>query len=721
MKKILWFAIFAIISVSAFAQGKTVQVMMPEVVNIGGTEASWLPGLIQDKLKSNIQEYLGMKTVVDSKSESALKQLQRESENSGRDENTAIELGKISTAQFVVMTKIRKTGKGYTISVDYTDMTTGEQKATATSKEYKSIDELYESAGAIDKITLALAEKLNIAITPIQKQALMYGTSDFSIDDQMKLAKQNEERYKNLMSQFDEQLRQLSTSSSLDAVENIKKIEAEKALLAERQQSEKKRLRDLEEQKKQAEADAKLEAQRSDAQKKARDELSARAEKKAAEVRKQKVERQGVLAQINVIESKKKALVEIRESIDGRIDELKVQMENDKKIESDKIRNEKWSNIETDGNGEPTKDAKQRRESKINEVAKKIEAQFNKDVEVVKNVASKQENDLLAEIRSDQNEIKKMRTVSSMGEELKASFGSYSGTNKGWDVYLSLYSDGALLHNETFIISYEAVTDKKPADLNTANDSAVADYESTVDMYNSLLLRGDPILYFEMDYSVSAQDDNSPSAYTFNFKEVRAISTITKKVLQRNSLDVDISRTMTPQWDIRTKEELLAAQKKEEHIAKKVENKKYFQDTSKFIFGASFEANKYSIDSIAPSVGLLMEYVFYSRIGIGLKTNFCFDILPEEDKKPRKNSNVTTIEPLGFIRYYTKPSILQGFLEVQGGAALIKPDGSDLKYSFSIGGGTGFRLRVEKFFMDWYVRGGYPYLFGCGFSMGMAL
>ena len=485
MKKILWFAIFAIISVSAFAQGKTVQVMMPEVVNIGGTEASWLPGQIQDKLKSNIQEYLGMKTVVDSKSESALKQLQRESENSGRDENTAIELGKISTAQFVVMTKIRKTGKGYTISVDYTDMTTGEQKATATSKEYKSIDELYESAGAIDKITLALAEKLNIAITPIQKQALMYGTSDFSIDDQMKLAKQNEERYKNLMSQFDEQLRQLSTSSSLDAVENIKKIEAEKALLAERQQSEKKRLRDLEEQKKQAEADAKLEAQRSDAQKKARDELSARAEKKAAEVRKQKVERQGVLAQINVIESKKKALVEIRESIDGRIDELKVQMENDKKIESDKIRNEKWSNIETDGNGEPTKDAKQRRESKINEVAKKIEAQFNKDVEVVKNVASKQENDLLAEIRSDQNEIKKMRTVSSMGEELKASFGSYSGTNKGWDVYLSLYSDGALLHNETFIISYEAVTDKKPADLNTANDSAVADYESTVDMYNS--------------------------------------------------------------------------------------------------------------------------------------------------------------------------------------------------------------------------------------------
>ena len=282
------------ISAPFFAQGKTVQVMMPEAVNISGTEATWLPGQIQDKLKSNIQEYLGMKTVVDSKSEAALKQLQRESESNGRDENTAIELGKISTAKFVVMTKIRKTGKGYTISVDYTDMTTGEQKATATSKEYQSIDELYGSAGAIDKITLALADKLNIAINPIQRQALQTGTADFSIDDQLKLAKQNEAQYKKLLAQFDEQLRQLSTSNALNAVENTKKIEAEKALLAEKRQTEQKRLAELEKQKKQAEADANLESRRTAEQKKRRDELSALAAQKAAEARKLKLEKQSV-------------------------------------------------------------------------------------------------------------------------------------------------------------------------------------------------------------------------------------------------------------------------------------------------------------------------------------------------------------------------------------------------------------------------------------------
>lgn len=573
MRKVLCLAIFTMISASLFAQNKTVQVMMPECVNVTGTEATWLPGQIQDKLKSNIQEYLGMKTVVDSKSENALKQLQRESENSGRDENTAIEVGKISTAQFVLMTKIRKTGKGYTISVDYTDMTTGEQKATATSKEYQSIDELYGSAGAIDKITLALADKLNIAVNPVQKRALETGTADFSIDEQLKLAKQNEEQYKKLMSQFDEQLRQLSTSNSLNAIENTKKIEAEKALLVERQQTEQKRLAELETQKKQAEADAILESQRSAEQKRKRDELSALAARKAAEVRKLKMEQQGVFAQINVIESKKKALLEIRDSIENRISELAVQMENDKKTECDKISNKPWSSVELE-NGEPTDDAKQRRKSQIDEIEKKLEMRLKKDAEAVKNAASKQENDLLAEIRSDQNSITKVRTVSSLGEELKVTYGSYSGANNGWNVYLSLYSDGALLHKENFVISYEAVTGKKPADLKTAAKAVFENYETTVDMYNSLLLCGDPILYFEMDYSVCAQGDEYPSAYTFTFKEIRAINTITKRVLQRYPLNAEISRTMTPQWDIRTKEELLAKQKKEENVAIKAAKKK---------------------------------------------------------------------------------------------------------------------------------------------------
>ena len=550
MRKTVFAVIAAMAMAAAFAQ-QTVQVLMPEGVNLTGSEAAWLPGQIQDKLKSNLQEYLGMNTVVDAKSEATLKQLQRESEGSGRDADTAIELGKISTAKFAVMTRIRRTGKGYTISADYTDLTTGVQKATATSKEYTTSEELYASTGAIDEITLILAEKLHIAVNHVQKQALQYGTADFSIDDQLTLARQNEEQYKKMMSQFDEQLRALSVSNDLSAVENAKKIEAEKALLAEKQKNEQKRLAELAEQKKKAAEDALKEAARTDEQKKRRDELSAQAAAKAAEVRKQKMEKQGVFGQINVIESKKKALVEIRQGVEARIEELRKQAEKDKTDEAEKIRNKAWASVELE-NGSPTAAAKQRRENQVAEYTEQRYTKLQEEEIQVRNSVAKQDAELLAEIRSDQKKITGLRTVSSMGGELKVSYGAYSGENKGWNAYLSLYSESILLYQDTFLISYKALTGKDAPNIAKASDSVMQDYSDTVDMYNSLLLRGDPVLYYEIDYTVSAAPDDEPSKYTFDFKTLRVINTVSGTLAQTIPLGKRLTRTMSPVWDIRS-------------------------------------------------------------------------------------------------------------------------------------------------------------------------
>ena len=550
MRKLIAIIASLLLCAAAFAQ-QTVQVLMPEGVNLTGSEAAWLPGQIQDKLKSNLQEYLGMNTVVDAKSEATLKQLQRESEGSGRDADTAIELGKISTAKFAVMTRIRKTGKGYTISADYTDLTTGVQKATATSKEYTTSEELYASTGAIDEITLILAEKLHIAVNHVQKQALQYGTADFSIDDQLTLVRQNEEQYKKMMSQFDEQLRALSVSNDLSAVENAKKIEAEKALLAEKQKNEQKRLAELAEQKKKAAEDALKEAARTDEQKKRRDELSAQAAAKAAEVRKQKMEKQGVFGQINVIESKKKALVEIRQGVEARIEELRKQAEKDKTDEAEKIRNKAWASVELE-NGSPTADAKQRRENQVAEYTEQRHTKLKEEETQVRNSVAKQDAELLAEIRSDQKKITGLRTVSSMGGELKVSYGAYSGENKGWNAYLSLYSESILLYQDTFLISYKALTGKDAPDIAKASDAVVQDYSDTVDMYNSLLLRGDPVLYYEIDYTVSAAPDDEPSKYTFDFKTLRVINTVSGTLAQTIPLGKHLTRTMSPVWDIRS-------------------------------------------------------------------------------------------------------------------------------------------------------------------------
>ena len=562
-----------------------VQVVNLEIVNLGTSENAWLPGQIQDKLKSNLQEHLGMKTVVDSKSETALKKLQAESEDGGRDESTAIELGKITTAKFAVFIKVRKTGSGYTISVDFTDLTTGEQMASCSSKEYSKAEYLYGSTGAIDELALALANKLNIKISDLNKNLLTSGSANFSVDAQLALAKQNEEQYQKMMKDYEAELSKLMTSNDINAIQNKNRIEAEKALLVEKQNAEKKRQEELKAQMARAAEDEKLEAERSIALKTQRDQMAKDAAAKAAEVRKLKMETQGVLGQINVIESKKKALVEIRQGVENRSVELYDQMLKDKESEEARIRNKSYSTVELGSDGQPTEQAKQRRENQVIKSNEDLTNKFFADCEAVKKATASQDAALLAEIRADQKSITGNRTVSSMGDELKVSYGKYEGSKNGWNAYLSLYSDGILLYTDNFIVNYEALSGKKAPDMATELDDAVIEeYTNNVDMYNSLLTRGDPIIYFEIDYNVIAEGDEKPSQYKFNFSKIRVINTVSGKVTQTSSLNKIQPRTMKPEWDLREIEGIVAKEKD------------YFEALNKYISnGATLTAAKKSV------------------------------------------------------------------------------------------------------------------------------
>ncbi len=529
-----------------------VQVVNQEVSNLSASETAWLPGQIQDKLKSNLQDYLGMKTVVDSKSEATLKKLQAESESAGRDEETAIEFGKITTAKFAIFTKLRKTASGYVISVDFTDLTTGEQMASATSKEYSKAEYLYGSTGAIDEVTLSLADKLGIKISDLNRNLLTSGSANFSVDDQLELARQNEAQFQKMMNQYDAELSKLMQSNDINAVQNKKRIEAEKALLAEKQKAEQKRQEELKAQKARADEDAKLEAERSIALKTQRDQMAKDAAAKAAEVRKLKMEKQGVLGQINILESKKKALVEIRQSVESRSRELYDQLVKDRQSEEERIRNKSYSTVELGSDGKPTEKALERRENQVIKSYEDLTNKFFSDCESVKQSTMAQQNALLAEIRADQKALSAVRTVSSMGEELKVSFGKYEGSQDGWNAYLSLYSDGILLYTDNFIVKYEALSGKKAPDMATElNDAVIEEYTNNVDMYNSLLVRGDPIIYFEIDYNVLAESDEKPGEYKFNFNKIRILNTVSGKVTQTSALNKIEPRTMKPEWDLR--------------------------------------------------------------------------------------------------------------------------------------------------------------------------
>lgn len=561
-------------------QKNSVQVVNQEVINLAGAEAAWLPGQIQDKLKSNLQEFLGMKTVVDSKSEAALKKLQAESESDARDESTAIELGKITTAKFALFTKLRKTGSGYVISVDFTDLTTGEQMASATSKEYSKAEYLYGSTGAIDELTLALGEKLGIQISDLNKNLLASGSSNFSVDDQLALAKQNEAQFQKMMNDYDAELSKLMTSNDINAIQNKNRIEAEKALLLEKQNAEKKRQEELKAQKARADADAKLEAERSIALKTQRDQMAKDAAAKAAEVRKLKMEKQGVLGQINIIESKKKALVEIRQNVEHRSQELYDQLVQDRKNEESRIRNKNYTTVELNGYGWPTEQARMRRENQVKKSYEDLTNKFFADCEAVKQSTMPQQQSLLQEIRADQKALGNIRTVSSMGDELKVSFGTYEGSRNGWNAYLSLCSDGVLLYTDNFIVNYDALSGKKAPDMEKELDDAVIqEYANNVDMYNSLLVCGNPIVYFEIDYTVTVGVDGKDNQYEFNFNKLKVINTISGKTTQTKNLNIKRQITMKPMWDLREFAGIVEKQKAKE------DSKKYLTESYMVEFG----------------------------------------------------------------------------------------------------------------------------------------
>ena len=71
-------------------------------------------------------------------------------------------------------------------------------------------------------------------------------SANFSLDEQLQLAKQNEEQFNKMMSDYDAELSKLMTSNDINAVQNKKRIEAEKALLQEEKKAREKMKRKTE-------------------------------------------------------------------------------------------------------------------------------------------------------------------------------------------------------------------------------------------------------------------------------------------------------------------------------------------------------------------------------------------------------------------------------------------------------------------------------------------
>lgn len=135
---------------------------------------------------------------------------------------------------------------------------------------------------------------------------------------------------------------------------------------------------------------------------------------------------------------------------------------------------------------------------------------------------------------------------------------------------------------------------------------------------------------------------------------------------------------------------------------------------NKAAMGITVEANKNSLGKIACASGLSFDYAFFRKISAGVKVVAGSDIFETEN-------SIFTIEPVGAVRFYAvSPSgepVTGLFVEGQIGASVLIVN-SEIKSCFNGGVCMGFRQPLGNLYIEPFVRGGYPYLFGAGINVG---
>ncbi|MEE1181657.1 MAG: SUMF1/EgtB/PvdO family nonheme iron enzyme [Treponema sp.] len=524
MKKIFSILMTLVLGTFVFAQrvpdGSRFMVVGQKSASLSANEAAWLTDSVRSKLEENLQSYTTFSFVASDLE--SIKKIQRQSESELFDEKDAIEIGKLKFAKYAVFVTIRKSGS-YTVVADVTDLTTGAKLATASSKERNKADDLFSRNGcAADEVTVKLCEKLGIKLGETQRKVLLYGDENSSIDEQAKMAKEEESAFNNAIAKYYAEIKRLSTLTDLESIAAKKQKEADRAMIEAKMKASSEKAKRLAEEANKAAADKKADAERSEEQRRKRDEMARLAAAKAEEVRKTSIDNGSVYTKIDVIESKKKAVVDIQHSYDIRVEEIKAEGEEEYSKKKSEIMNAPYRSAEKNADGTPSATAKERRNTLVQELLESMSYEYGKQIVETKYYALDTVKSLLKEIKIDQMSLTDVKTVSSLENDLKVQYALFDGKTNSWKTTFWLYSKGLLVCSRSFDMTYKDLTGKN---VDVSNTGAYNEFMDTVDLYNSLFSRGDHVVTIKIDYRTESVDDYS-SSYKFIVEKVHVIDTV---------------------------------------------------------------------------------------------------------------------------------------------------------------------------------------------------
>ncbi len=489
--------------------------------NLSASEKEWLPGAVCDKVSENFLTYTGYSLV--SSDTSAIRKAQKASESAEFSESDVIEIGKISVAKYAIFVTLRKSGSGYSVAAEVTDLTTGEKKATATSSVKKTDEALYSNSScAANEITVKLCDQLGIPLSQNQRTALLNGESDVSVENQAQLAIEEENAYRNAIAKYDEEIKRLAASTDVNATAAKAKAEADKAMAEAKMKAAQERAARLAEEAKKAAADKAEDAARTAQQKQKRDEMAQLAAQKAAEVRARTLENESIYTKIGVIESKKKAMLDIQAAYDARVAEIKKEYEAEYQTKKKEIESAPYRTAEKNPDGTPSETAKTRRKTQVENLRKETDSQIASEIAATRAPAEHSVSELYIEIQEDLENIGKTQSITSLTSDLKVQFDLFNATTNSWRTTFWLYSNGMPVCTRSFNMDYKDLTGN---DVDVSSDTAYDTFLDTVDLYNSLFSRGEPVVTVKVDYHAESVSEQN-SKYRFVIDKVHIIDTV---------------------------------------------------------------------------------------------------------------------------------------------------------------------------------------------------
>ena len=525
-----------------------VWVMPTEGKNLENAESRWLPDEVHKVLRANITNYSEL-TVAEENAD-VLAEIQDKSYNENISKDDRVRMGKQIGANYVIRSTITMAGSSYTLNIIFQDLEGGTHFAE-TNNHSKHTDGLYMNPGcAVNEATIELCKKLDdkgfgTQLSSYNERILRYGANDLSAEDEKKYLDDEVRRLNELIKNLDKEINSANLSAEIDA--ETKKIQLqlkktqEEEKLKQAQQRQKRLAQEA------ANKAAELEDQkiRSEEQKKRITDTEKTLNKKIESLRNKKYDASSALAQIGVIEAKKKAILELREKRSAEEEKINTDCELEVENKRKEIMAAPLRETQKNSSGEMLPKVKTERERLAQEEENRIRIEHKNNLDAINKLSIEAENALMSQINEHNTDLQKLKKADNIVKRnVKLDVNRFLGEKEGWSAFVTFFSDGEFLYSEPIDISYKALTGKDP-------DVLSDEYADEVDLYNSLFSKGVNPVSVEITYYFIPAPDNKPSVYILHVDTIKLTHTENGKKIQDIKVNADISRQMTPIYDIR--------------------------------------------------------------------------------------------------------------------------------------------------------------------------